>query len=184
MRINKTTLTRKWLVSTLLAMAVFSVMATLNARLKLLSGASTADLQGFVMGAQYEAAFRAWGVKAYLSRAGFLLGFDYLFMPLYAAALFYSGVIVADAFSLAGSSFRRILTMAALAPVLGAGLDAVENLLQLTMLWNRPTDALAQMASTVSTAKWVGVGMGLVLLAGAFFARVMARQQARIKRAG
>ena len=182
MRINKATLSRKWLVSTLLAVAAFSVMVTLDARLKALSGASTADLQGFTMGAQFEAAFRAWGVKAYLSRAGFLLGFDYLFMPLYATALFYSGVIVADAFSLAGTGLRRVLSMAALAPVLGAGLDAVENALQLAMLWGGPGDGLAQTAHSVSTVKWVGVGIGLLLLVGALFARVMERQRARLRR--
>lgn len=182
MRIAKATLNRRWLVSTVLALGVFAVMATLDARLKALSGAGIADLQGFTLQAQFDAAFHAWGARTYFSRAGFLLGFDYLLMPLYAAAFFYSGVIVADAFSLGGTGLRRILAMAALAPILGAGLDAVENALHLTMLWHGPTDALARTAHTISTAKWVSIGIGLLLLAGAFFARIMERQRSRLRR--
>jgi len=182
MRIAKATLNRKWLAATLLAALAYAILASLDMRLKALSGAGTADLQGFTSAAQFEAAFHAWGVKAYLSRAGFNLGFDYLFMPLYAASLFYSGVIVMEAFTLRGSSLRRILSMAAIAPVVAAGLDALENALHLTMLWSGPSDALARTASTLSTAKWAGIAIGLLLLAGAFFARLMEQQKARLGR--
>jgi len=181
MRINKATLNRNWLVSTLLALAAYAVLASLDVRLKALSGVGTFDLQGFTMGAQFDAAFHAWGMGSYLSRAGFNLGFDYLFMPLCAAAMFYSGVVVMEAFAPTGSRLRRILSMAALAPLVAAALDVIENALHLTILWSGSSDALARIAHTVSTAKLVGFTIGLLLLLGAILARVMERQKARLQ---
>jgi hypothetical protein len=181
MRIAKATLNSTWLVTTLLALAAYAVLATLDVRLRALSGVGTFDLQGFTLGAQYDAAFHAWGLNAYLSRAGFNLGFDYLFMPLCAAAMFYSGIVVMEAFAPAGSRLRRILSMAALAPLVAGALDAIENALHLTMLWGGSSDALAKAAHTVTTAKMVGFTIGLLLLLGAVLARVMERQKARLK---
>ena len=182
MRISKANLNRKWLVSTLLAFAAYAVLASLDARLKALSGAGTFDLQGFTLAAQFDAAFHAWGARTHLARAGFNLGFDYLFIPLWGAAMFYSGVIVADAFSLAGTGLRRILSMAAIAPVLAAGLDGVENALHAVMLWNGASQGLVQVATAATTAKLAGFIIGLILLLGAVVARFMYRQRSRLRR--
>lgn len=181
MRISRTTLTRNWLWSTLATLLVGAVLGMLDTRLKLLSGAGTADLQNFNSAAEFAVAFHAWGVHAWLARAGFNLGFDYLFMPLYAVAFFYSGILTMETFAPRPGLLRRLLTLAAMAPVAAAGLDAVENALQLTMLWNGPTDGLAAIAHTVSTAKWVGITLGFALLLGAVLAQVQAWQKARLK---
>jgi hypothetical protein len=179
MRIAKATLNRLWLVSTLLALAVYAVLASLDARLKALSGVGTFDLQSLASGIQYDAAFHAWGVRGYLARAGFNLGFDYLFIPLYGAAMFYSGVILVEAFASTQSRLRRILSLAALAPVVAAGLDVIENALQLVMLTGGPSDALAQAAHILSTAKLAGLLVGLLLLIGAVVVRLKARGRAQ-----
>ena len=50
------------------------------------------------------------------------------------AALFYSGVIIVEAFAPSAGRLRRILAMAAFAPVMAAGLDVIENALHVTML--------------------------------------------------
>jgi hypothetical protein len=180
MRIAKATLNRQWLVSTLLALVVYAVLASLDVRLKALSGVGTFDLQQLASGIQYEAAFHAWGVRGYLARAGFNLGFDYLFIPLYGVAMFYSGVIVMEAFAPAGSRLRRILSMATLAPVVAAGLDVIENALQFAMLVGGPSDSLAQTAHILSTAKLAGLLIGLLLLLGAVAARFKARGKASV----
>lgn len=179
MRISKASLHRKWLAATLLAAGVFGMLAGLDLKLKLLTGAGTADLQSFTAAIQYQSALFAWREGAAMARAGFNLGLDYLLMPLYAASLFYSGVIVMEGFALKGR-LRRLLSMAALAPVVAAGLDALENALQLHMLWNGPTDGLAGIAHTVSSAKWAGLIVGLGLLVGAVLARVTERQKRRL----
>jgi hypothetical protein len=179
MRISKASLHRKWFASTLLAALIFAVLAMLDLQLKLRTGAGTADLQGFTSASQYLGALFAWREGAAMARAGFNLGLDYLLMPVYAASLFYSGVIVMEGFAPKGT-LRRLLSLAALAPVVAAGLDVLENALQLHMLWNGPTDALAGIARTVSSAKWMGLIAGLGLLVGAVLARVTERRKRRL----
>jgi hypothetical protein len=171
-QISKQVLARRWLYSTLAATLLLGVLSFLDFRLKQLSGYGTSDLQSFVSGAQFETVFRSWGVHAWLARAGFNLGLDYLFMPLYGFAFFYSGIIVCDAFAPRPGLVRRILALAAIAPVVAACLDAVENALEMQLMIGGPTDTLARIAFTVSTAKMAGIYIGLLLLAGAVFARV------------
>jgi hypothetical protein len=174
MRITKQILVRRWALSTLAAAAVFAVLAWSDMRLKTLSGYGTADLQNFSTAAQYRAAFLLWPSR-YAVRAGFDWGLDYLLMPLYAAAFFYSGILAREAFALRGSRLARILTTLAAVPIAGAILDAVENALQLSMMLSAPTDQMAFTAFTVSSAKWMAVTVGFLLLAGALLAQAMER---------
>ena len=183
MRISRNTLTRNWLWSVLAAIAVGAVLGGLDARLKALTGAGTGDLQGFATAAQFEAAFHAWGVHAYLARAGFNLGLDYLFMPLYAAAFFYSGILAREAFAPRPGRLRRILTLLSAVPIAGAVLDALENALQLSMMLNGATDSLNRVAFTVSNAKWMAIYVGLALLLGAVMGRAQERAQKRLRQA-
>jgi len=182
MRITKQVLVRRWALSTLAAAAVFAVLAWSDMRLKALSGYGTADLQNFSTAAQYRAAFLVWPSR-YAVRAGFDWGLDYLLMPLYAAAFFYSGILAREAFALRGSRLARILTTLAAVPIAGAMLDAVENALQLSMMLSAPTDQMVSIAFTVSSAKWLAVYVGLLLLAAALFGQVMERQK-RGRKAG
>ena len=178
MRITKQVLVRRWTLLTLVAAAVFAVLAWWDFRLKSLSGYGTADLQNFSTAAQYRAAFLVWPSR-YAVRAGFAWGLDYLLMPLYAAAFFYSGIVAREALALRGSGLYRILTTLAAVPIAGAVLDAVENGLELSMMLSAPTDQLASIAFTVSNAKWVAATVGFLLLAAAIFAQVMERKRAR-----
>src|SRR5471030_1526999 len=98
MRITKQILVRRWAVTSVLAGCVFAVLAWSDLRLKALSGFGTADLQGFSTAAEYRQAFLVWP-SLYAVRAGFNWGLDYLLMPLYAAAFFYSGIIAREAFA-------------------------------------------------------------------------------------
>ena len=182
MRITKQVLTRRWLVSTLLAALVFAVLAWSDLRLKSLSGFSTSDLQGFSTADQYRQAFMAWPGR-YAVRAGFNWGLDYLFMPLYAAAFFYSGILAREAFAPKPGRVRRILTLLAAVPVAGALLDAAENALQLSLMFSGLSDQLARIALTVSNATWVAIYVGVGLWLGALWARQQERQQRRLLRA-
>ena len=171
MRISKTALWSRWAWSTCLGIGVWAVLAGLDLRLKAVSGVSTTDLQGFSSAAQYQAAFWAWSAQVFSLRAGFNLGFDYLFMPLYAASFFLSGIIVLDHFAPRPGRLRRLLVLAAMAPLAGALCDAAENALQLFMMLNGPSDTLARIAFAVSNAKTVALTIGGVLLLGALFVR-------------
>jgi hypothetical protein len=180
-QISRQVLAKRWLYTTLAAALLLGLLSYLDFRLKQLSGYGTFDLQGFVSGAEYETAFHTWGVHAWLARAGFNLGLDYLFMPLYGLAFFYSGIIVTDAFAPRPGLLRRILTLAAIAPLVAAGLDAVENALEMQLMLGGPTDDLARTAFTVSTAKMAGIYVGCLLLVGAVFAQVQARKKQALK---
>ena len=179
MRITKAALNRRWAISTGLAVAVFAALSMLDVSLRALSGLGTADLQGFALGAQYRAAASAWAPAPIALRAGFSLGFDYLFMPLYAASFFYSGIIAREAFAPRPSRLRRLFTLLAAVPIAAAVLDAFENIVEMSLLLNGASDALARLAFTISNAKMMAVYVGLVLLAGAILAQVQERQKRR-----
>jgi len=180
MRITKQALVRRWALSTLAAATVFAALAWSDMRLKALSGYGTADLQNFSTAAQYRAAFLVWPSR-YAVRAGFDWGFDYLLMPLYAAAFFYSGILAREAFALRGSRLARILTTLSAVPIAAAMLDAVENALQLSMMLSAPTDQMAFIAFTISRAKWMAVYVGLLLLAAALFGQLIERKKRAAK---
>jgi hypothetical protein len=182
MRITKQSLVRRWAITTVLAAIVFALLAWSDLRLKTLSGFGTADLQGFSTAAQYRQAFSVWP-SLYAVRAGFNWGLDYLLMPLYAAAFFYSGILTREAFAARPGRARRILTLLAAVPIAGAMLDAAENALQLSMMLSGPTDGLAGIALTISNAKWVAVYVGLALLLGAVLAQQQERQRRRLRQA-
>jgi len=178
MRITKQILVRRWAVTTVSAGCVFAVLAWSDLRLKALSGFGTADLQGFSTAVEYRQAFLVWP-SLYAVRAGFNWGLDYLLMPLYAAAFFYSGIIAREAFAPRPGRARRILTLLAAVPIAGAVLDAAENGLELGMMLPGASDRMARIAFTVSNAKWMALMVGLALLLGAVLAQVRERQQRR-----
>jgi hypothetical protein len=182
MRITKQALVRRWIVSTLAAAIVFAILAWLDWRLKAMSGVATSDLQGFNTAVAYRWAFLHWPSR-YAVRAGFNWGLDYLLMPLYAAAFFYSGILTREAFAPRPGTLRRILTLLSAVPIAGAVLDAIENALELDQLLSGASDNLARIAFTVSNAKWMAVYVGLILLVGAVMARVAERRQKRAKSA-
>ena len=181
MRITKQALVRRWAISTIAAGIVFAVLVWSDYRLKVLSGASTLDLQGFNTAIQYRWAFLHWPAR-YAVRAGFDWGFDYLLMPLYAAAFFYSGILTREAFAPRPGALRRILTLLSAVPIAGAVLDAAENALQLHQMLSGPSDQLARIAFTISNAKWMAIYVGAVLLLGAVMAQVAQARQKRAKK--
>lgn len=181
MKITKQVLVRRWAITTLLALAVFAVLFWSDMRLRSLSGFATADLQSFTNAAQYRAAFYVWTPAAFAARAGFNLGLDYLFIPLYALAFFYSGILAREAFAPRPTRIRRLLTLMAAVPIAGGVLDAVENGLHLAMLMGDASDSFAGIAFTLSSAKMSAAYVGLILLTGAVMGQVWERKQRRLK---
>jgi hypothetical protein len=182
MRITKHVLVRRWTLSMVLAAIVFAVLAWSDLQLKSLSGYGTGDLEGFSTASQYRQVFMAWP-SLYAVRAGFNWGLDYLFMPLYAAALFYSGILTREAFAPRPGRARRILTLLATVPVAGAILNAAENALEFDMMLSGASDRLARIAFTISNAKWLAIYIGLALLLGAFLGLQLERQKRRLSTA-
>jgi hypothetical protein len=177
MQISIKALKARWLWSCLATLVLAMVLGGLDGRLKQLSGYGTMDLQSYDTAVAFSTAFHAWGMHAWLARAGFNLGFDYLFMAAYGVAFFYSGILVREAFAPRPGPLRRLLAALAMAPVAAALLDVVENGLEFWLMVVAPTDGLAAIAFAVTSAKRIGLYIGVLLLAGAVFARILERKR-------
>lgn len=177
MRISRAALNRGWVWATALGVIAYAALTLLDSELKSLTGVSTADLEGLASAAQFRLAFHAWAPEPYAARAGFLLGFSYLVMPLYALSFFFSGVIVAERFTPGKSPLRRWVLLAAMVAPVGALLDAGLRAVELAMLLGGADDAFARIAAGLAQGKTVAVTVGFILLVGALVARFEARRK-------
>jgi hypothetical protein len=160
-----------------LGVIVYAALTLLDMQLKSLTGVSTADLEGLSSAVQFRLAFHAWAPEPYAARAGFLLGFAYLVMPLYALSFFFSGVIVAERFTPGKNRFRRWVLLAAMVAPVGALLDAGLKAVELAMLLDGADEGFARIAAGLSQAKTAAMIVGFALLIGALVARFEARKK-------
>jgi hypothetical protein len=177
MRISKVTLNRGWVWATGLGVMAYAALTFLDMQLKSLTGVSTANLEGLSSAAQFRFAFHAWAPEPYAAHAGFLLGFAYLTMPLYALSFFFSGVIVAERFTPGKNRFRRWVLLAAMVAPVGALLDAGLKAVELAMLLDGADEAFARIAAGLAQAKTAAMIVGFALLIGALVARFEARRK-------
>jgi hypothetical protein len=159
-----TSLIRLWLWTTALAIIAFAVLAVLDARLKAATGFGTLDLQSAQTALAYKRVFAAWIARQHSAMAGFSLGFDYLFMPLYAIAFYFSAMLAREAFAPKKGLARRAIDYLGFVPLAGALADAIENGLEFSMMSGAPSDATAQWANMASNVKSTCFYVGLVLL--------------------
>lgn len=161
------TLIRLWLWVTLLAIAALAVLAVLDGRLRAATGFGTTDLQSAHTAYEFKRVFAAWIDREHAAAAGFLLGFDYLFMPLYAIAFYFSAMLLREAFTPNKGALRRLVDYLGYVPFVGAIADATENALEFAMLTGGASDGFAAAAYTATSVKWVCAAVGMALLAGA-----------------
>lgn len=161
------TLIRLWLWVTLMALAAFIVLAVIENRLKASTGFGVLDLQTARTAMDDKRAFSAWIARESSATAGFSLGFDFLFMPLYAIAFYFSAMILREAFTPKKGALRRLVDYLGYVPFVGAIADAVENSLEFNMLSAGATDGIAAAAYTATNIKMVCFYIGLALLVGA-----------------
>jgi hypothetical protein len=160
-------LLRRWEWTTLLAIAAFVVLYSLDTGLKSATGFGTVDLQSAETAVQYAQIFSAWIARRHSATAGFSLGFDYLFIALYVYAFYYSAIIAREAFAPKKDLARRVANYLALVPLTGALADSVENALEFSMMIRGPSDNLARLAFAASNVKTVCFIIGLLLLVAA-----------------
>ena len=177
MQLSRKTLNARWAWTSAAAFAALVVLSLIDTVLKAKSGFGAADLQNVPTD---------WGIRLIMDRwtsppasvlAGFGLGFDYLFMPLYGAALFYGGIAARERFAPGLGRLRRILAALAIAPVAGALFDACENGLQMVMLTQGPNQVLATLAMEATTAKFAGILIGLALSLAAVVGMFVKRKE-------
>ena len=129
------------------------------------------DLARDIIGSQpILTAFLAIGVGylvGQISIFGFSLGVDYLYMLLYAFALFYGAVAAREAFAREPGGLRRFLTLAACAGPVAALIDVVENAIHAGMLFGTMGPDAVSLSYPITLGKWALVVVALLLaLAG------------------
>ncbi len=92
-------LIRLWVWTTLLAIVAFAILAITDQTLKAQTGFGTVDLQSASSALGFKRVFAAWIARPHAAAAGFGLGFDYLFMPLYAMSFYFSAILEREAFA-------------------------------------------------------------------------------------
>jgi len=176
MQFSRKALNARWAWSAAAAFVLLLALNLIDAALRSRTGYGTADLQGVGT---------AWGIRVIADHwtsppdavlAGFALGLDYLFMPLYGAALFFGALAALDRFAPQPGPWRRVMTLLALAPVGGAICDAMENALQLIMLTHGPSETLTAFALEATAAKYVGIAIGLLLTLAALAGKLRKRK--------
>jgi hypothetical protein len=163
MQLSRKALNARWAWTSAAAIAALVVLNLADASLKAKTGYGAADLQGVPTNWGIRSIMDHWTSPPDSALAGFGLGFDYLFMPLYAAALYYGAIVARERFAPKPGRARRILALMAMAPVAGALFDACENGLQMVMLTHGPNQTLATLTVEATTAKFAGIFVGLVL---------------------
>ncbi|MCI0574786.1 MAG: hypothetical protein L0332_28030 [Chloroflexi bacterium] len=161
----------------LLLLATLAVMAALNVLGGPLrtaaapAGIVSYELAGDVTAAQ--AILDSWDslTRVY---AGFNLGLDYLFLPLYGTTIALGCLWAADALRLAGRK-RAAVVWLAWGQWLAAGLDAVENAALLKMLLDAPADPWPVIAWGTAGLKFLLVTVGILLVSGAAVYRAVRR---------
>ncbi len=158
------TLIRLWLWVTLMAIAAFAVLFIMEGRLKTATGFGVHDLQSMGTAIGYKRALAGWIAREHAATAGFSLGFDYLFMPLYALSFYFSAMLAREAFAPKRGIARRAIDYLGFVPLVGAIADAVENALEFVQLSAGPTDGGAYAAFVASGIKSTCFYVGLLLL--------------------
>ena len=170
------TLIRLWIWTALLALVAFAILAATDMKLKAATGFGTVDLQSVRNAAQADHIFTAWFNQAHSATAGFQLGFDYLFMPLYAIAFYFSAMLAREAFFPKRGVWRRAIDYLGYVPLVGAIADAVENALEYAMLAGGATDSLASDAFVATSIKTTCFYVGLALFVAGFAAVMKLRR--------
>jgi hypothetical protein len=163
MQLSRKTLNARWAWTSAAAVAALAVLGLTDTILKAKTGYGAVDLQNVPTGSGIRWIMDHWTSPPDSALAGFGLGFDYLFMPLYAAALFYGAIEARERYARGPGRMWRILSALAIAPVAGALFDACENGLQMIMLTVGPSQTLATLAAEATTVKFAGVFIGLAL---------------------
>jgi hypothetical protein len=156
---------------------MLAVMTVLDHLLKARTGFATADLQFVDTGYGLRVILDHWLSQSDAAFAGFILGLDYLFMPLYGAALFFGALAALDRFAPARGRLRALLSRLTLFPIGAALCDAIENGFALSMLHQSPSNLVASFALEATAAKWLGGGIGLLLTLAALIGRFVKRRR-------
>jgi hypothetical protein len=103
----------------------------------------------------------SWDENARLV-AAFGLGFDYLFMPVYAITLTLACLATGETLQQVGRRYSNLAIWMARAALLAAGLDAIENLALTIMLLGQPANPWPLVAMICANSKFILLFLALI----------------------
>ncbi len=115
MQFSRKALNARWAWTSGMAIVLLLVLNLLDGALKAKTGFGTVSLQGIGSGWSIRLIVDHWTSPPDAVLAGFLLGFDFLLIPLYGAALFFGSLAAIDRFAPKSGRLQRILALLALA---------------------------------------------------------------------
>jgi len=172
-------LIRLWVWTTLLAVVAFAILYVANQRLTAETGFGTVALNGASNAMDFKRIFSAWIARPHAAAAGFALGFDYLFMPLYATSFYFSAILAREAYAPKKGLARRAIDYLGFVPLVGALANALENALQYAMLTGGADDATAFAVSLAESVKLSCFFVGLALLVAGVAGVIRLRRPAK-----
>lgn len=172
MQLSRKTLDVRWAWTGGIAIVLLAVLYLLDEILRARTGYGTADMQFVASGYGLRRIADYWLNPNDAVFAGFLFGLDFLFIPLYGAALFFGSLAALDRFAPRQGLWRRIMIRLTLAPIGAAICDMLENGLQVWMLTHTPTNTMASFALEATAAKYLGILIGIVLTLAAIAGRI------------
>lgn len=175
-RISVRNLNRSWALTSLCAIAAFAVLAVLDRKLKTATGYGTIDLQRASTADAVNLILADWNYQRRVILAGFNLGFDYLFMPLWGFALFFGALAARERFAPRPGFARRAMLLVCAIPLAGMLLDVAENAIELYWIMQGVTDKSALIGHAITNAKWLCLFTGLVVWLAALLGRFIPRK--------
>ena len=158
----------KWIgVGFLLSVALLSVLILIDGSLESLGVPGVSALQQARGNASFQAVIQSWhkaGAPA-LVRAGFSLGWDYLFLLSYGAVFVLGGLKTRDDLFPTPGIIRSLAVVIIVMMLAGTGIDALENVLQFRMITLGVNDSLAFWLSGMTLTKWLLVAPCIALTA-------------------
>lgn len=171
-QISQKSLYARWAWTTGAAILTLLVLRLIETTLKAKTGIGTVDLQLADNGPQVRFLLDRWQDPRDASLAGFSLGLDFLFIPLYTAALYFGSLLARDRFAPQPGFLRRLLNALSLTPLIAGICDVGENTLELAMLTGGVNDTLAAFAYDATSMKYAGLTLAVLANLAALFGLV------------
>lgn len=162
LQVSKEALKSRWGWTSLAAVLVLIILNLADGALKARTGAGTLDLQFASSGPAVRFIMDRWQTPADATLVGFLLGLDFLLIPLYGAALYFGCIAARERFAPGGGALRRLLDAVSIAPLVAVLCDVVENMLEMSMLTQGPNPLFAMLSYQATMLKWASGLVGLI----------------------
>lgn len=163
LQLSKEALKSRWGWTSLAALLVLAILNLTDGALKARTGAGVLDMQAASTGPAVRFIMDRWQGAGDAATAGFVLGFDFLFIPLYGAALYFGCIFARERFAPSVTSpLRRILNAVSIAPLVAVLCAVVVDMLCFAMLTAGPNALYAALTYQLMVLKWGAFVMGLI----------------------